>query len=413
MVHRRKALVGLLVILMAGACLGADWPQWWGPNRDGCSTETGLLKAWPQGGPKLLWRSDGLGAGFSTLAIVGDRIYTTGDKGSSNYVHALALDGGKILWSTKLGKAGAPGWGGFTGPRSTPTIDGDLLYVIGQYGELVCLKTADGAEVWRKHLSEDFGGKLPEWGFSESVLVDGDQAICTPGGPQGAIVALNKRTGKLLWQTKGITDEAHYSSIVCAEIDGVKQYIQLTADGVYGVGTDGTVLWRAARKGEVAVIPTPVVKGNTVYISSGYGIKSSLFEITRTGGTFGAKQVYSERSITNHHGGVLRVGDYVYGYCDRGGWTCQEMATGKVAWAEKKQIGKGSLTYADGRLYLRAEDDGVVGLIEASPAGYKETGRFVQPDFGKPKTWPHPVICGKKLYLRDQDNLFCYDVAAR
>jgi len=413
MLHRRRALMLLVVVLVAGTCLGSDWAQWWGPNRDGCSAETGLLKAWPENGPKLLWKATGLGEGFSTVAIAGDRIYTTGDEGGSCYVYALALDGGKRLWSTKLGKAGAPGWGGFKGPRSTPTIDGDLLCVVGQYGEIVCLKSADGKQVWQKHMSDDFGGKRPEWGFSESVLVDGDRVVCTPGGRQGTIVALDKRTGRLLWQTKDCTDEAGYSSIVVAQIGGVKQYVQLTPKSVVGVGTDGTVLWRAERKGKTAVIPTPVVRDNKVYVTSGYGVGSNLFEIQSSGGKFQVKEVYAERNISSHHGGALRVGDYIYGYCDRGGWVCQDMATGAIKWAEKGQIGKGSLTYADGRLYLRAEDDGVVGLIAATPAGYQETGRFVQPDFGKPKTWPHPVVSGKKLYLRDQGNLFCYDVQAR
>ena len=413
MLHRSISPVMILVVLVSSACLAGDWAQWWGPNRDGCSSETGLLKAWPQDGPPLLWKATDLGDGFSTVAIAGERIYTTGEAAGSCCVHARALDGGKSLWSTKIGKAGAPGWGGFTGPRSTPTVDDDLLFVIGQYGELVCLKTADGAMVWQKHLTDDFGGKRPEWGFSESVLVDGDQVVCTPGGPQGAIVALNKRTGRLLWQTKGFTDGAHYASLVCAEIAGVKQYVQLTADSVVGVGTDGTVLWRTERKGKTAVIPTPVVAGDKVYVTSGYGAGCNLFEIQSVGGKLQARQVYAERSITSHHGGALRVGDYVYGYCDRQGWVCQELATGETKWAQKRQIGKGSLTYADGRLYLRAEDKGIVGLIEATPEGYKEVGRFLQPEFGKPKTWPHPVVSGAKLYLRDQGNLFCYDVQGR
>ena len=408
----RSASAVAVVVMLSSVCLGGDWAQWWGPNRDGRSAETGLLQEWPDGGPELLWKATGLGAGFSTVAIAGDKIYTTGDKDGSSYVHGLALDGGKILWTTKLGKAGAPGWGKFTGPRSTPTVDGDRLFVVGQYGELLCLKTADGSVVWRKHMTSDFGGKRPEWGFSESVLVDGDQVVCTPGGKRGAIVALDKRTGELLWQTKDFTDPAHYSSIVVAEIGGVKQYVQLTARSVVGISTDGKVLWRAERKGKTAVIPTPVVHGNKVYVTSGYGVGSNMFEIRSAGGSFQARQVYADRTISNHHGGALRIDDYVYGYCDRRGWVCQELVTGEIKWAEKGEIGKGSLTYADGRLYLRAESKGTVGLIEATPDGYRETGRFIQPEFGKPKTWPHPVVAGKKLYLRDQGNLFCYDVQA-
>ncbi len=411
---RRDTLMAVLVVsLIATVCLAGDWAQWRGPNRDGCSAETGLLKAWPEGGPKLLWKATGLGEGFSTVAIAGDRIFTTGEKGREGYVHALALDGGKILWSTKLGKAGAPGWGSYTGPRGTPTVDGDMLYVMGQYGELLCLKVSDGAKVWEKHMVDDFAGKRPSWGFSESVLVDGDQIVVTPGGRKGAIVALNKKTGALLWQTKDFTDPAHYSSIVCRTIAGAKQYVQLTPASVVGVSPDGAVLWRAARKGKTAVIPTPVIQGDKVYVTSGYRAGCNLFEITRSDGKFQARQVYAERSMSDHHGGAVRVGDYVYGHCDSKGWVCQELATGQLKWTEKKQVGKGSLVYADGHLVLRSETKGTVALIKATPEGFALMGRFVQPGFGKPKTWPHPVIAGKKLYLRDQDLLLCYDVAAR
>lgn len=410
---RNAVVIVLSVVLISGAALAADWAQWRGPNRDGCSSETGLLASWPEGGPVLAWKATGIGAGFSTVAIAGDRIYTTGEKGDSDFVHCLALNGGKMIWSTKYGKSGAPGWGGFTGPRGTPTIDGEMLYVIGQFGEVACLKTADGSMVWSKDLTKDFGGKRPEWGFSESALIDGDKMICTPGGSKGAIVALDKKTGNLLWQTDGFKDEAHYSSIVMAEIGGVKQYIQLTSESVVGVAADGKLLWKAVRKGKTAVIPTPVVSGNKVYVTSGYGAGCNLFEITKTDGAFGAKQVYAERSMSDHHGGAVLVGDFVYGHCDSQGWVCQELATGQIKWAEKGQIGKGSVVFADGKLFLRAEDKGVVGMIAATPEGYKELGRFVQPGFGKPKTWPHPVIFGKKLYLRDQDQLLCYDVAAK
>jgi outer membrane protein assembly factor BamB len=409
--RKKLVLVGCVIVMAVGPALAQDWPQWRGPNRDGVSTEKGLLQQWPQAGPPLLWKATGLGEGFSTVAVVGGRLYTAGEKNGTSYVHGLDANGGKILWSTKIGKAGAPGWGGFTGPRGTPTIDGDLLFVMGQFGELVCLKIADGSEVWRRHLVNDLGGKQPEWGYSESVVVDGDRMVCTPGGSKGAIVALDKRTGSLLWQSKAFTDEAHYSSLVCAEICGIRQYVQLTAESVVGVGTDGTLLWRAARKGETAVIPTPIVSGNRVYVTSGYNIGSNLFEITQVDGQLKARQVYAQKSPANQHGGAVLVGDYVYGHCDSKGWVCQDFATGKLMWAEKGQIGKGSVVYANGRLYLRSEDNGTVGVIEATPQGYKETGRFVQPGFGKPKTWPHPVVAGKRLFLRDQDVLLCYDVA--
>ncbi len=403
----------LIPMMVVSVGLAEDWAQWLGPHRDGCSSETGLLREWPAGGPSLVWRATGLGAGFSTVAVAGDRMYTTGEKGEVCYVFGLNRADGKMLWRRAIGKAGAPGWGGFAGPRGTPTVDGDVLFVMGQYGELVCLRTADGAKVWEKHMVQDFGGKLPEWGYSESVLIDGDQAVCTPGGSKGAIVALDKRTGELRWQTKDFKDPAQYSSMVFAEIGGYKQYVQLTGQSVVGVLPDGHVLWRAARRGKTAVAPTPIVKGNQVYVTSGYGVGCNLFEVTRNVSRYEAREVYAERSIASHHGGAVRVGDYVYGYCDSRGWVCQEMATGELKWTEKRRVGKGSVVYADGHLYLRAEEGGAVALIEATPEGYKEKGRFTQPGFGKPMTWPYPVVVGKKLYLRDQDQLLCYDVAAR
>lgn len=399
------------ISLSAAFANSADWPQWRGPHQDSISTDTGLLKAWPTGGPELQWKATGLGAAFSTVSIAGDRIYTMGDMDGSSYAFGLDRTDGKRIWITKIGKAGAPGWGKYTGPRSTPTVDGNRVYVLGQYGELACLEASSGRKLWEKNLIKDFGGKRPSWGYSESVLVDGDKLLCTPGGKKGAIVALDKETGASIWQSEAFKDEAHYSSLVCAEIEGVKQYVQLTARSVAGVGTDGTLLWQAKRKGKVAVIPTPIVKDNCVYVSSGYGIGSNLFQVNQTDGQFSARQVYADKTMANHHGGVLLYGDHLYGYCDKNGWICQDFATGQIVWAEKKQAGKGSLTCADGMLYLRSEAKGTVALIKATPAGYQETGRFIQPDFGKPKTWPHPVVAGKRLYLRDQDVLLCYDLA--
>lgn len=415
MMQRRMSLSSLCVVLLiSSTTLADDWAQWRGPNRDGLSSETGLLKVWPQSGPPLAWKATGLGAGFSSVSISGSRIFTMGDKDGKAYAHAVNLADGKNLWTTEIGKAGAPGWGNFEGTRSTPTVDGNLVFVLGQYGELACLNAADGAKIWQKHLTDDFGGKRPEWGFSESVLVDADKVLCTPGGNQGAIVALNKRTGDVIWQTKDFTDEAHYSSLVIAEIGGVRQYIQLTAESVVGVATDGRVLWRADRKGKTAVIPTPIISGNRVYVTSGYNVGSNMFEVEQVNDQFKVNQVYAKKAIANQHGGALRVGDYVYGYCDEEkAWVCQDLATGDIKWSGSGSVGKGALTYADGHLYLRGEDKEQVALVEATPDGYREKSAFTQPDSGRPKTWPHPVVAGKKLYLRDQDILLCYDVAAQ
>ena len=391
-----------------------DWPQWRGPNRDGLSAETGLLKEWPKEGPPLLWKATGLGAGYSGVSLAGQRIFTMGEHADANHVLALNRADGKILWSTKLGKAGAPGWGGFAGPRATPTVDGSLVFALGQYGEVICVKAEDGKEVWRKHLTTDFGGPMVEWGFSESPLVDGDQVLFTPGGPKGTLVALNKNTGDLIWQTKDWTDNAHYSSIIIAEIDGVRQYVQLTDKSLAGVApNDGKVLWKTARKGATAVIPTPIYADGHVYVTSGYDIGCNLFKVAKGSG-FTATQVYANKVMVNQHGGVVKLGEHLYGHSDTKGWTCQDFKSGEAQWQEKNKLRKGSLVYADGRLYCREEaENGVVALVEATPSGFIEKGRFTPPDRSGKKSWPHPVIAGGRLYLRDQDVLLCYGVKTK
>jgi outer membrane protein assembly factor BamB len=392
-----------------------DWPQFRGPNRDDICKETGLLQDWPAGGPPLAWKAKGIGDGYSTVSVVGDKIFTIGDKSETSFVSALKAADGKIAWSAKLGKGGAPGWGNFAGPRATPTVDGELLFAVGQWGEMVCLESGTGKELWRKEFTKDFGATRPEWGYSESPLVDGENVMVTPGGPQGAVAALNKKTGAVVWQTKTFTDPAHYSSLVPAEIGGVKQYIQLTAANVVGVSAkDGAILWKAPRKGATAVIPTPIYHDGYVYVTSGYGAGCNLFKISAQGKEFSAKQVYSNKVMVNHHGGVVLVAGKVYGYSDGKGWTCQDFATGDAVWQEKDKLGKGSILYADKRLYLRYEDKkGTLVLLEASPAGYKEHGRFDQPERTDKHSWPHPVIANGKLYIRDQDLLLCYNLRAK
>lgn len=398
-----------LLLLLGGATRAAanDWPQFRGPNRNDISPETGLLKEWPEGGPPLLWKAEGLGAGYSGVAVVGERIYTAGDKGESSYVIALNGADGKPAWTARLGKAG-PGEGGgqpqFNGPRATPTLDGDRLYAVSQCGELVCLAAADGKELWRKDYAKDLGGVSPRWAYAESILVDGPRAVCTPGGADGAMVALDKQTGAVLWRSQGFTDAPHYSTPIIAEIGGVRQYIQLTAQSVAGVAAaDGKLLWRAPRRGNVAVIPSPIYHDGFVYVSSSYGAGCNLFKVTAADGKFSAEQVYANKVMSNHHGGVILVGDCLYGHSEAKGWTCQDFQSGEAKWQEKK-FGKGSVVCADGRLYLRQEDNqGTVALIEASPEGYKEHGRFDQPNRSTKNSWPHPVIAGGRLFLRDQD----------
>ncbi|HOX58294.1 MAG TPA: PQQ-like beta-propeller repeat protein [Candidatus Paceibacterota bacterium] len=412
----RANLAGTALVLSLAAAAQAapgDWPQFRGPNRDGASAETGLLRELPPGGPPLAWKATGLGIGYSTVSVLGNRVYTIGDDNEASSVVALNATDGKRVWSAKLGKVGAPGMPAFEGPRATPTLEGDLLVAVGQWGEIVCFEAAQGKELWRKDYARDFGGKRPQWGFSESPLMDGDKVVVTPGGMEGAIVALNKKSGALIWRSKGFTDSPHYSSLIVAEIGGVRQYIQLTAESVVGVAaTDGKVLWRAPRKGRTAVIPNPIYGDGCVYVSSGYGVGCNLFKISEVAGKFSAEQVYANQVMDNKHGGVIKVGGFVYGHADSKGWTCQDFKTGALKW-QHNELRKGSLVYADGRFYLRAEDKGTVVLIEASPDGYKEHGRFEQPDRSDKKAWPHPVIAHGRLYLRDMDTLLCYDIRAR
>jgi outer membrane protein assembly factor BamB len=406
--HTKCLFITMLSLYSSAIFLRAeDWPQWRGPNRDDISTEQGLLKQWPQGGPPLIWKATGEGAGHGGVAVSGGKVFTSGDKGDSSFTLALDVAGGHVVWTARIGRAG----GDPPGPRSTPTVDGNRVYVLGQLGDLVCISASNGNEIWRRNFEKDFGGRCGGWAYSESPLVDGDRLVCTPGSEQGSMVALNKKTGEMLWQTKELTDPAEYSSPIAVEIGGVRQYLQLTGEHVVGVQAEsGKVLWNAPRHGETAIVPTPIFYQDNVYVSSGYGIGCNLFHIGQVGDSFKARQVYANKVMVNHHGGVVRVGDYLYGYSDGKGWVCQDFKTGRLVWRDQG-VGKGSLTFADGYLYMRSEGgNGTIALVEATPQGYTETSRFDQPDRSQENSWPHPVIANGRLYLRDQDVLLSYDV---
>jgi outer membrane protein assembly factor BamB len=413
----KRTLPVLIFAFAVSTATATDWPQWRGPDRTDVSKEKGLLKTWPEGGPKLLWTFRDAGMGYAGFAIVGDRLYSMGADDKAEYLFAIDLKTQKKLWSTELGKLYQEGHG--DGPRGTPTVDGPFVYGIGSLGTLICVKADSGEKVWSKNFTTDFGGGQPHWAFTESPLVDGDKVVCTPGGRQGAVVALNKKTGEVVWQSKEFKDNAAYSSLVATELGGVRQYIQLTAESVVGIAAeDGKLLWRHARAGRTAVIPTPIVSDNLVYVSSGYRIGCNLVKVNVKDKEFKTEEVYANKNMVNHHGGVILVGEHLYGYCDDGkGWVCQNFKTGEVVWSENKKLGKGSLTCADGHLYCYSENGGNVVLAKATPEGWKEDGRFKIPEetkLRKPdgKIWTHPVVANGRLYLRDQDLIFCYDVKA-
>jgi len=410
------ALLASLTTLSAFAqTAGAgDWPQFRGPNRDGVSRETGLLKSWPATGPALAWKATGLGTGNGTPSVAAGKIFGMSYRGEDEAVWALDEKTGRGLWMTRIA---APNYNigrqAHDGSASTPTIDGNRLYCIGISGDLVCLQVADGKLLWQKSLVRDFGGRVPSWGYSESPLVDGDKVVVTPGGRGATLVALNKTTGEVIWRAavpEG--DGAGYSSIIAADVGGQRQYIQFVRGGVVGVSArDGKYLWRFDRAANgTANCAAPIYKDNHVFSASGYGTGGALARLTSAGGGgVTASEVYFTRYMQNHHGGVVLVGDHLYGFSESR-LTCLDFKTGQVAW-ENRSVGKGSVTYADGHIYARSEQ-GPVALVEANPAAYVEKGRFSQPDRSGKTTWPYPVIANGHLLLRDHDTLLRYKVSA-
>lgn len=424
----------VLLPLVAGMSFAADWPQWRGPERSGVSAERGLLPSWPEGGPILIWTFDKAGLGYSGPSIVGQRLYCAGSESDfdKEFVFCLDTTNGRELWRTPIAKESdktkvLPNWGG--GPRGSPTVDGDVLYVIGVNGDLACVETATGKPRWQKNLVKDFGGKvMAMWGWCESPLVDGGTLVCCPGGENGTVAALDKKTGDVLWRSKELLDDASYSSIVPATVGGIKQYVLKTKDHLAGVSAnDGKLLWKEALGvNSIAVIPTPIVRGDLVFTTCGYrdrGGTCGLVKLTPNDDAVKSSIAWKDANLFNHHGGVALVGDHLYGYSDgdrkrdmKAGWVSVDFATGKLAWVSD-QLDKGSVTAADGRLYCWGEKSDAVVLVDATPEKWTERGRFTLPKKSARKKpqggyWTHPVIANGKLYMRDQDLLFCFDVAA-
>jgi outer membrane protein assembly factor BamB len=416
------------------AAFAEDWPQFRGPNRDDVSTETGLLKEWPAEGPPLLWTYADAGIGYSGPAIVGDRLYTLGGREDSEYLIALDLktikDGAPAqAWAARVGPLF--NWEGnrwSAGPSSTPTVDGELIFALGGNGDLICVQAADGAEVWRKNLPEEMGAQVnpigggPKnlgWGFTWSPLVDGEKLICLPGGPQGTVAALDRLSGEVLWRSSELTQQAAYTSPMPAVVDGVRQYVVLTNQGLSGVAADdGRLLWSSPRRYGTEVVNSPIVHGSLVFTTVGAGQGCDLVRIERAGDGFQAVSLYTNNNMTNHHGNVLLWKDHIYGFSQGKGWTCLNLESGETVWSERRAFRAGAVTCAEGRLYVYSEEDGAAALVEASPDGWKELGRFTIPQqssLRKPngKIWTPPVVSGGRLFLRDQELLFCYDVKAR
>ena len=372
--------------------------------------EKGLLQDWPEGGPKKLWTVNDAGLGYSGVTVQAGSLYTMGAFDKKEMLLAYNSSSGEKLWEVHVGELLTNGWG--DGPRMSPTISNGKIYALGARGNLLCVLAKNGALVWKKSLVDDLGGKVPGWGYTESVLVDQEKVICTPGGKDGTIAALDADSGRTIWRTKNFTDGAQYSSPISIMHQGKKQYVQLVMKNIVGIDPgNGSVLWKSTWPGKVAVIPTPIFSNGHVYITSGYGVGCKLVKLGNNYPT----NIYENKVMKNHHGGVIKVGEHLYGYSDGVGWVCQDFKTGELIWNEKKALGKGAIAYADNRLYCQGEGDGRLILIEASPTGWKTHGEFtISPQTNKrnPKgrIWTHPVICDGKLYLRDQEYILCYDI---
>lgn len=420
MKHSFRILTGAFLFLSTTLpVLASDWPQWRGPQRNGISPETGLLQAWPKEGPTLVWKVTGIGSGYATPAVVGDRLYLLGNEGLENeFVQALAVKDGERTWRTRLGKVGNPKQNpNFPAARSTPTVDGEFLYALGSDGDLACLEVGTGTLRWQKNLRTDFGGKPGTWAYAESPLIDGSTLLCTPGGSEATLVALNKATGAVLWKCalpEG--DEAGYASAIVVEAAGVKQYVQLLQKGLVGVEVKtGRFLWRygkaVSRYG--ANIPTPVASDGIIYAGTA-GTGGGAVRLKAKEGGVEAEQVYFEAKLPTAIGGAVKVGDFLYGTTAQA-LLCLDFKSGQVKW-EDRALGAASLCLADGRLYLHGEN-GDVALVEPSSESYREKGRFTPPDQAKranpmEKAWTYPVVAHGRLYLRDHGTLWCYDVKA-
>lgn len=406
-------LLPLIGILSLSAS-AADWPQWRGPERNGLSQETGLLAEWPKEGPKLVWEAPKIGFGYSTPAVVGDKLYLLSNDGMENeFVQALSVKDGKKVWSTRLGKVGPNQGPQYPGARSTPTVEGEVLYALGSDGDLACVETSKGMVRWTKNLRKDFGGKPGQWAYAESPLVDGDVLVCTPGGSEATLVALNKKTGEVIWKSPVPGgDQAGYASVNPIQVGNSRQYVQFLQKGVVGLDAKtGKFLWRYEKtaQGSPANIATPVARDGYVYSGAGKS-GGGLVKLKAMQDAVEVEQVYFTPKLPTAIGGAVLIGDNLYGTNGQG-LICADFTTGKVKW-EDRSVAPASLCYADGRLYLHSEK-GEVALVEATPEAYREKGRFSPPsapDRGKSKAWAYPAVANGRLYIRDASSLWCYDL---
>ncbi|MHC4247904.1 MAG: outer membrane protein assembly factor BamB family protein [Planctomycetota bacterium] len=406
----------LAVIAASGYASAADWPQFHGPNRDNISLDEGLLKEWPPGGPRLIWKASGLGEGYSSVAVSGGLIYTTGNVGDHCVITALRMDGTKA-WTVRNGPAWKKPYP-FPGTRSTPTIVDGTLYHLSALGNLACMDARSGERTWTLNILERFGGRNIRWGLSESPLVDGDRVICTPGGEEISMVALDRKTGKIIWACRGAGDRPGYASAILVEHEGMRQIVTLMSGSVVGVrASDGKLLWKYPHPVKFDEnITMPVFHDGRVVVSASIRAGATSLELNVAGDECSVRRVWHNRSLDNKHGGLVLVDGRLYGHAESGSrsrpWKCVDFESGETVFSsDVLKCGSGSLTYADGMFYLFT-DKGRAGLARATDDGFRVTGSFRLEDPGKRPTWAHPVVCGGRFYIRYGDKLEVRDVAA-
>ena len=400
-------MAAISVALAMSAADLSSWPTFHGPNRDNIVHETGLLKQWPVGGPKLLWKLWGCGKGYSGVSVAGGLLFTSGDFGDVEKVLAIGLDG-KHQWAVPNGRS----WkGAQPGARTTPTYDDGLVYQLNAHGSLAALDAATGRSVWTINVREVFDAPFRTWGYTENLVVSGDRLLCMPGGTRGRVVALDKKTGRTLWANTEITDLAAYSSPILVRHGGVDQLIALARGTVLGVDVaSGKLLWSHEHESTCDQnVTSPIYQDGQVFVTSGHRAGSRVIRLSADGRQ--AQQVWFGTRLDNCHGGVVLMDGFLYGSGCRmynKGLHCVDFRTGQVRY-QAEAIGKVSLTYADGLLYC-LDNDGEVLLVRATPEAARIVNRFKLPRADKENTLSHPVVCGGRLYVRHLDDLFAYDL---
>lgn len=401
-----------LTLLCALPAPGADAPQFRGPNRDGVFNDQGLLKAWPEAGPAVAWVATGIGKGFSSASVAGGKIYVTGmQDDETGVLFVLNSDGvieRKIPYGKETTNKEAPG------TRSTPTIEGDRAYFISGLGVVYCVDLAKGEKVWEANVFERFGAKNNMWHLAESVLVDGNRVICTPGGPEALFAALDKTTGATLWGTKGLDDKTSYCSPAIITHNGRRLLVNVTSKFVVGADAEtGALLWSFPHKTPWDIhAVTPLYKDGLLYYTGGDGVGGGALELSADGSS--VKEKWADKNLDCIHFGVVLVDGYLYGTGNKvgGKLVCLEMATGKMMW-NSKEVREGCTVYADGMLYVyEGPKSGIVNLVKATPTGFERTGRFTVTQ-GSAQHWAHPTIADGRLFIRHGDALIAYDIKAK